>query len=121
MGPKVERTLSFYSKGDESLAGEHRLAGINVDELRALFGAPPELPEVPRDAVGGDAVPAGGHPEALPADPGRAVDLAGGADAGGAAGRAGDGHAVPGGPRGDPCPGRPAHASGDRARRVAEH
>ncbi len=81
---------------------------------------PAQPPEIPRDALGGDALPGRGAPEKPAAGEGRAVAAARGPDAGDPARGRGDGQAVPRKPGGG-GPAGAADASGDRPRRVDEH
>jgi len=38
MSENLERTMTFYSKTDEALAGERVLAGLDLSSLQRLFG-----------------------------------------------------------------------------------
>lgn len=44
MGERVERTLSYYSKQDETLVGEYPLDGLNLGILQAMFGVAEDDP-----------------------------------------------------------------------------
>jgi hypothetical protein len=38
MEQTITRVLAYYPKGGDTLAGEDRLAGVGLDELRGIFG-----------------------------------------------------------------------------------
>lgn len=44
MNYKLVRALTHFSKSSDAYVGEHRLAGIDMDRVRMLFGMPPDHP-----------------------------------------------------------------------------
>ncbi|CAN5762395.1 hypothetical protein BH23PLA1_BH23PLA1_02800 [soil metagenome] len=44
MERRAIRTLAFYEKGEDNLAGEYRLSGMDLPRLQNLFGVDPDNP-----------------------------------------------------------------------------